>query len=240
MSQTQFYSEAWANLLTPDINRSADDIMRRVELCRQEHEIFPPENKVFRALSLTQPDDIKAVIIGQDPYHGAGQADGLAFSISNDRKAQPSLSNIMTELSSDLGPFPSFYPDLTPWAKSGVLLLNTCLTVQAHRPASHADMGWQKFTGAVLQAVNRLPQPIVFIGWGAFAGKLLDKLNIQSGANRLILKSSHPSPYSARSGYGSNPAFFGSKPFSKTNDFLEQHGVQPINWLTVTDPSNYQ
>lgn len=237
MPQNTLYPQAWADVLPPEVDPMVQDIVRRVGLCRQEHEIFPPENQVFRALELTPPENVKAVIIGQDPYHGAGQADGLAFSVNSLVKAPPSLVNIMTELSNDVGPFKMFYPDLTPWAKDGVLLLNTCLTVQAHKPTSHNDMGWQEFTGTVLKTVNGLDQPIAFIGWGAFAGKLLDELDIVPAPNRLVLKSSHPSPYSARSGYGSNPAFFGSKPFSKTNDFLEQHGVKTINWLAITNPA---
>lgn len=182
--------------------------------------IFPPKEKVFNALNLVPVNNVKVVIIGQDPYHTMGQADGLAFSCHNGTP-QPSLRNIFKEITTDLGYSMSSSTDLTPWAKQGVMLLNTSLTVIEHQPASHSNKLWHTFTTEIVKILNELNQPIVFMLWGNHAKSFLPLLN---NSNHLVLQSAHPSPFSAHSG------FFGCKHFSKCNNFLMQHGLTPIDW----------
>ena len=182
--------------------------------------IFPPKEKVFNALNLVPVNSVKVVIIGQDPYHTMGQADGLAFSCHNGTP-QPSLRNIFKEITADLGYSMSSSTDLTPWAKQGVMLLNTSLTVIEHQPASHSNKLWHTFTTEIVKILNELNQPIVFMLWGNHAKSFLPLLN---NSNHLVLQSAHPSPFSAHSG------FFGCKHFSKCNNFLMQHGLTPIDW----------
>ncbi len=182
--------------------------------------IFPPKEKVFNALNLVPTDKVKVVIIGQDPYHTFGQADGLAFSCHNGTP-QPSLRNIFKEITDDLGYSMSASTDLTPWAKQGVMLLNTSLTVIEHLPASHSNQLWHTFTTEIVKILNELNQPIVFMLWGNHAKSFLPLLN---NSNHLILQSAHPSPFSAYNG------FFGCKHFSKCNNFLMEHGLTPIEW----------
>jgi len=182
--------------------------------------IFPPKEKVFNALNHVPLENVKVVIIGQDPYHTLGQADGLAFSCHNGTP-QPSLKNIFKEINSDLGLSMSSSTDLTPWAKQGVMLLNTSLTVIEHMPASHSNKLWHTFTTEIVKIINELNQPIVFMLWGNHAKSFLPILN---NPNHLILQSAHPSPFSAYNG------FFGCKHFSKCNNFLTSHNLTPINW----------
>ena len=182
--------------------------------------VFPPKEKVFNALNLVPLNNVKVVIIGQDPYHTLGQADGLAFSCHNGTP-QPSLKNIFKEINSDLGVLMSNSTDLTPWAEQGVLLLNTSLTVIEHLPASHSNKLWHKFTTEIVKLLNEQNQPIVFILWGNHAKSFIPILN---NPNHLILQSAHPSPFSAYNG------FFGCKHFSKCNDFLTRNNITPINW----------
>ena len=182
--------------------------------------IFPPKEKVFNALNLVPCDKVKVVIIGQDPYHTFGQADGLAFSCHNGTP-QPSLKNIFKEISSDLGYTMSSSTDLTPWAQQGVMLLNTSLTVVEHLPASHSNKLWHTFTTEIVKILNELNQPIVFMLWGNHAKSFLPLLN---NSNHLILQSAHPSPFSAYNG------FFGCKHFSKCNNYLMERGLKPIDW----------
>jgi len=182
--------------------------------------IFPPKEKVFNALNFVAPEKVKVVIIGQDPYHTFGQADGLAFSCHNGTP-QPSLRNIYKEINSDLGITMSTSTDLTPWAKQGVMLLNTSLTVIEHLPASHSNKLWHTFTTEIVKILNELDQPIVFMLWGNHAKSFLPLLN---NPNHLILQSAHPSPFSAHSG------FFGCRHFSKCNTFLQTHNLTPIDW----------
>ena len=182
--------------------------------------IFPPKEKIFNALNLVPASQVKVVIIGQDPYHTYGQADGLAFSCHNGTP-QPSLRNIYKEITSDLGYSMSSSTDLTPWAKQGVMLLNTSLTVIEHLPASHSNKLWHTFTTEIVKILNELNQPIVFMLWGNHAKSFLPLLN---NSNHLILTSAHPSPFSAHSG------FFGCKHFSKCNNFLMEHRLTPIDW----------
>ena len=187
--------------------------------------MFPPEDDVFSALRLTPFDEVKVVLLGQDPYHDDGQAHGLCFSVRPGVKAPPSLVNIFKELHSDLGCVIPNNGCLTPWAKQGVLLLNAVLTVRAHQANSHKNQGWEQFTDAVIRAVNDRPQPVVFLLWGNYA----QKKGILVDANRhRVIKGAHPSPLSASK-------FFGSKPFSAVNRALVELGNAPIDWqLPIT------
>ncbi|MBQ5430177.1 MAG: uracil-DNA glycosylase [Lachnospiraceae bacterium] len=194
------------------------------ETVKQEYHngtVFPPADDIFNAMHYTTLSDVKVVIIGQDPYHEVGQAHGLAFSVQPGVKTPPSLQNIYKELSDDLG---LSIPDngcLTKWAKQGVLLLNTVLTVRAHQANSHAGIGWETFTDAVIRAVEAQDRPVVFLLWGSHAGK---KASMIHNPKHLVLKAPHPSPLSAYRG------FFGCKHFSTCNAFLEEQGVSPIDW----------
>jgi uracil-DNA glycosylase len=183
--------------------------------------IFPKGSEWFHALDATPLDQVRVVIIGQDPYHGEGQAHGLCFSVREGVRPPPSLINIYKELKSDLGIDPPRHGDLQRWAKQGVLLLNAVLTVEAGRAASHQGKGWEQFTDAVIREVNALPRPVVFILWGSYAQR---KASFVDETKHCVIKSAHPSPLSAHNG------FFGSKPFSRANAFLERHGEQPIDW----------
>lgn len=185
------------------------------------HVIFPPADDIFNAFHLTPLKDVKVVILGQDPYHNVGQAHGLCFSVKPDVEIPPSLVNIYKELHDDLGCTIPNHGYLTKWAKQGVLMLNTVLTVRAHQANSHHGIGWEEFTDAAIRAVNAQDRPIVYILWGRPAQMKKSMLN---NPKHLILEAPHPSPLSAYRG------FFGSKPFSKTNEFLKAHGAEPIDW----------
>lgn len=187
----------------------------------KKHLVFPPADDVFNAYSLTPLKDVKVVIIGQDPYHNVGQAHGLCFSVRPDVEIPPSLVNIYKELKDDLGCYIPNNGYLVKWAKQGVLLLNTVLTVRAHQANSHRGLGWEEFTDATIRVLNEQDRPIVFILWGSPAQKKKAMLN---NPKHLILEAPHPSPLSAYRG------FFGSKPFSKTNEFLIQNHLEPIDW----------
>lgn len=192
---------------------------------RSRHCVYPPADEVFAALHLTPLADVKVVILGQDPYHGPGQAHGLCFSVRPDVAAPPSLQNIFTELESDLGlPRPST-GDLTPWAEQGVLLLNTTLTVRGGQAASHQKHGWERFTDEVIKAVNAKDEPVVFVLWGNAARK---KAELLDTSRHTIVASPHPSPLSSHRG------FFGSRPFSKANEALRAAGRQPVDWALPT------
>lgn len=184
------------------------------------HVVLPPKEKRLSCFKLTPYEDVKVVIIGQDPYHNLKQAHGLAFSVEND-DFPPSLKNIYKELVSDLNvPYPKT-GNLTHWAKQGVLLLNTCLTVRIHEPLSHQKKGWEIFTLEAVKKVNDKKEPVVFILWGNHAKSFMKYIDQK---RHKVITSAHPSPLSASRG------FFGSKPFSKTNDFLEKQGLKPIDW----------
>ena len=183
--------------------------------------IFPPKEDIFNALKLTPYKDVKVVIVGQDPYHGVGEAMGLSFSVHKDIKIPPSLKNIYQELYDDLGITPHGDGDLTKWAKEGVLLLNSVLTVKKDCPASHKNLGWQNFTDAIIKKINEKDTPVVFILWGNFARS---KKSLITNPKHLILESTHPSPFS------SNNGFFGSRPFSKTNNFLRKNNIKEIDF----------
>ena len=183
--------------------------------------IYPKQTEVFNAFRYTDYNDVKVVILGQDPYHGPNQAEGLSFSVSDEVLKPPSLQNIFKELESDLKiPFPE-HNSLKNWAKQGVLLLNAVLTVEEHKPTSHKSKGWEIFTDNIIKIINEKKTPVVFILWGAYARA---KKELITNPIHLIIESAHPSPFSARNG------FFGSKPFSKTNEFLKKNNIKEIDW----------
>lgn len=191
-----------------------------------EHEyetktIFPIKENIFNALKLTPYANTKVVIVGQDPYHGEGEAHGLSFSVREGIKIPPSLQNIYKELESDLNIPPAKTGDLTKWAKEGVLMLNAVLTVEKDKAASHRNMGWELLTDYIIKVLNQKEEPVVFILWGNFAK---EKAKYITNPQHLIIKSAHPSPFSAS--YG----FFGSKPFSQTNKFLKENNLKEIDW----------
>ncbi len=187
----------------------------------QDKKIHPKKSEIFNAFRYTSYKDTKVVILGQDPYHGENQAEGLSFSVKNCVRKPPSLQNIFKEMETDLNiPFPTTN-SLIPWAQEGVLLLNTVLTVVENKPASHKDVGWEQFTDAVIEILNKKETPIVFILWGNFAKS---KKKLITNQHHYIIESAHPSPFSAHNG------FFGSKPFSKTNAFLKSKGLKEIDW----------
>lgn len=216
-------NNSWDELLKEDFN--SENYLNLRQFLKKEYfskTIYPHMEDIFNAFKLTDYNDVKAVILGQDPYHGAGQAHGLCFSVKKGIKPPPSLINIYKEQKTDLGidqPFEN--GDLTKWTKQGVLLLNTVLTVREAQPNSHKGMGWEILTDKVITLLNKREKPIVFILWGANARA---KKKLITNQNHLIIESAHPSPLSAYNG------FFGSKPFSRTNDFLVKTNQSPIDW----------
>lgn len=184
-------------------------------------EVYPPKDYIFNALKLTSYEKTKVVIVGQDPYHGKGEAHGLSFSVQKGIKIPPSLQNIYKELNDDLGIPPKDNGDLTEWALQGVLLLNSVLTVEKDKAASHRNLGWELLTDYIIKILNLKEETVVFILWGNFAK---EKAKLITNPHHYIVMSPHPSPFSAYSG------FFGSKPFSKTNEFLVKNGLTPIDW----------
>ena len=193
-----------------------------VEEKKADKIIYPPNHLIFNALNTTPLDRVKVVILGQDPYHGPNQAHGLSFSVQKGVALPPSLRNIFHELNTDLGVPVSRHGDLSKWAAQGVLLLNSVLTVVAGQPTSHHKQGWEEFTDAVIDVLNEQREYVVFILWGAYAQRKGQRIN----RNRhLVLTAAHPSPLSANRG-----GFFGCKVFSKTNQYLKQHGIEPIDW----------
>jgi len=215
--------ESWKQLLAPEF---AKDYMQQLkgflkaELDARKR-IFPRGSEYFAALDHTPVKDVKVVILGQDPYHGPGQAHGLCFSVRPDVPPPPSLVNIYKEMEDDLGVTPPGHGCLLPWADQGVLLLNAVLTVEAHNAGSHQGRGWETFTDQIICELNRLHDHLVFILWGGYAQKKGAKID---ETRHLVLRSPHPSPLSAYRG------FFGSKPFSRANSYLVAHGKTPINW----------
>ncbi|WP_228242401.1 uracil-DNA glycosylase [Porphyrobacter sp. GA68] len=218
--------ESWRNVLEPVL--TSTDGRRLAQWLHEEEAkgevIYPPPGTRLRALELTALEQVKVVILGQDPYHGAGQATGLAFSVPPGVRLPPSLRNIFKELHTDLGlPMPAS-GDLTPWAQQGVLLLNTVLTVAEARAGSHAGIGWEAVTHACLQAVAARQLPSVFVLWGAHAQARASGLPALTTGRHLVIRSAHPSPLSASRG------FFGSRPFSRANLFLKSNGRAEVDW----------
>ena len=213
----------WADYLTQEAHKPYfSKLSESVETAYSTETVFPPRSQLFAAFSLTPPEKVRVVILGQDPYHEPSQAHGLSFSVPEGVPIPKSLKNIYKELEEDIGITPPDHGCLRHWAQQGVLLLNAVLTVEAHRAGSHHAFGWETFTDSVIAATNALPQPIAFVLWGNYAIK--KAVLIHSDAPRLVLTGVHPSPLSAYRG------FFGSKPFSKINSFLTQHGQLPIAW----------
>ena len=218
----QLIGNKWDEVLAEEYQKEYfKKIILYINKAYKERPIFPPKNYILRALSLTDYDNVKVVILGQDPYHGVGEANGLAFSVNNGVKLPPSLKNIYKELKDDLNIEISNKGDLTCWAKEGVLLLNSVLTVEKDKPASHKNLGWQNFTDAIIKKVNDKEEPVVFILWGNFARS---KKSLITNPKHLILESTHPSPFS------SNNGFFGSRPFSNTNNFLRKNNIKEIDF----------
>ena len=216
--------QTWQQLIETEQSKVYfKDLLHRVDIKRAEGVIiYPPAGDVFKAFELTPFDQVKVVILGQDPYHGPNQAHGLAFSVNEGIAFPPSLQNIFKELATDIEGFQiPMHGDLRTWAKQGVFLLNTVLTVQQAQANSHADWGWEQFTDEVINVLNTEREHLVFLLWGAHAqkkGRVIDK------KKHLVLTSPHPSPLSAYRG------FFGSRPFSKANQYLVEHGLEPIDW----------
>ena len=216
------FNNEWDGILKDEFEKEYYLTLR--EFLKSEyssHRIFPDMNNIFNAFKYTSYSDVKAVILGQDPYHGYGQAHGLCFSVQKGTQKPPSLQNIFKELNDDLGIPPAKDGQLTKWAESGVLLMNTVLTVREGQANSHKGMGWETYTDRVISILNEREKPIVFILWGANARS---KKQLITGKQHLILEAAHPSPLSAYNG------FFGCKHFSKTNDFLLEHNINTINW----------
>ena len=220
---SNYYDESWNEVLNPLFESPK---MKALSAFVQEERrvglVFPPKDMVFNALKLTPFYDVKVVILGQDPYHNDGQAHGLSFSVPNGIAHPPSLRNIFTELTTDISGF--HVPksgDLSKWGKQGVLLLNATLTVRAHQAGSHQKKGWEEFTDGIISKISSELDNVVFILWGSYAQK---KSQLIDESKHLILKAVHPSPLSVYRG------FFGSKPFSKANDYLSSKGKKPIDW----------
>jgi uracil-DNA glycosylase len=214
--------QSWQAVLEPEFSQPyIAKLEAFLELERSTQTVFPPESEVFSALELTPFENIRVLIVGQDPYHDDGQAHGLAFSVRPGKKVPPSLVNIYKELETDLGIPRGKTGFLEPWAQQGVLLLNTSLTVRAHEAGSHKGQGWEKLTDAIIRVVSSKSERVVFVLWGAPAGK---KLALIDTTRHTVVQSAHPSPLSAHNG------FFGSKPFSKINTTLLEAGQPEIDW----------
>lgn len=212
---------AWAPLISyPE--ESWGRLSQRVERAYEQSTVYPPREHLFSAFQTTPPEQVRVVILGQDPYHEPGQAHGLSFSVQPGIPIPKSLGNIYREMESDLGISPPAHGYLKHWAEEGVLLLNAILTVEAHKAGSHRKFGWEDFTDEAIGATNKLPQPIAFLLWGNYAIKKASL--IDTDFPRLVLTAPHPSPLSAYRG------FFGTRPFSKINDFLVEEGSSPIQW----------
>ncbi|PLR67797.1 uracil-DNA glycosylase [Bacillus sp. UMB0893] len=218
----QLLHDGWWKWLKPEFEKTYYQRLR--DFLETEYEtqtIYPAANDLFNALQFTSYEDVKVVILGQDPYHGPNQAHGLSFSVQVGIKQPPSLRNIFLELQQDLGYDPPNHGSLEKWAKQGVLLLNTVLTVRNGQAASHKGQGWEKFTDRVIELLSEREKPVVFILWGKHAG---EKKALINTAKHIVIESPHPSPFSARKG------FFGSKPFSKANRALKEMGQDEIDW----------
>lgn len=214
--------ESWHTALSDEFEKPYFTKLKSfLETERANHTIFPPEDDVFSAFSLTPYDEVRVFLLGQDPYHDDNQAHGLCFSVRPGIKPPPSLVNMYKELKEDLGYSIPNHGYLVPWAKQGMLMLNAVLTVRAHSPNSHKDQGWEQFTDAVIRKVNDKKEPVVFVLWGGYAQK---KAKLIDASRHKVIQTAHPSPLSARNG------FFGSKPYSKINELLREAGHPEINW----------
>ncbi|MEM1349181.1 MAG: uracil-DNA glycosylase [Myxococcota bacterium] len=223
MALAEQLNQGWQDLLSAEFEKpywsALEEFVAR-ERATNPGKIYPPHEEVFAALNFVRYDDIKVVLLGQDPYHGPGQAHGLSFSVKSGIGIPPSLRNMYKELASDLGVDQPDHGMLTAWAEQGVLLLNTVLTVRHKEANSHRKQGWEKFTDAVIELISAREDPVVFLLWGGAAKKKTKKI----AEHHVIIASAHPSPLSARHG------FFGSKPYSKANAALREHAKEPIDW----------
>lgn len=218
----EIFKNDWQEILQDEFEKDYYKNLRKLLIEEYKHyEIFPKAENIFNAFHYTAYKDVKVLILGQDPYHNVGQAHGLAFSVKEGVKIPPSLQNIYKELNSDLGIPIANTGYLKSWADEGIMLLNTTLTVRAHQPMSHAKIGWEIFTNAVIEKINEKKEPVVYILWGNHAKARKKFIN---NKNHLIIEGVHPSPLSA------NKGFFGSKPFSRANEFLKERGVTPPSW----------
>ena len=214
--------EGWKQALADEWNSPYfTELTSFVSARYKEARIYPPGSRIFAAFDACPFDKVKVVILGQDPYHGPGQAHGMCFSVKRGTPPPPSLQNIFKEIKSDLGIDPPQHGELTSWADNGVLLLNTVLTVREGQPNSHKGMGWEQFTDRIIQLLNERQQPMVFLLWG---GNARSKARLITNPAHLVLQCAHPSPLSAYNG------FFGCRHFSKTNEFLVSRGMKPIDW----------
>jgi len=215
-------SKGWDDVLKEEYEKEyLLNLLRKLNILYKQKTIYPKQTEVFNALRYTSYDDVKIVILGQDPYHGEGEAEGLSFSVKKGIKLPPSLRNIFKELNDDLGCTIPTNGSLVKWAKQGVLLLNSILTVEKDTPLSHKGLGWEQFTDKIIEKINEKQTPVVFILWGQFARS---KKVLITNPKHLIIESPHPSPFSAH--YG----FFGSKPFSKANNFLIKNKISPVDF----------
>ena len=215
-------SDDWRRVLKPLVTTpSAEALASFLQQERQNHQVFPAADRTFHALEATPLQQVRCVILGQDPYHDQGQAHGLAFSVPSGIKTPPSLRNVLQELADDIPQTEPRPTDLSGWAAQGVLLLNTVLTVRAHQPLSHRGKGWEAITDGIIDAVASHTSPTAFLLWGKPAAAKRTRIK---SPEHLILETAHPSPLSARRG------FFGSRPFSRVNRFLAEHGRPPIDW----------
>lgn len=218
----EFFKNGWDKHLEDEFEKEYfKSMLERVDEEYEKYTVYPPKNKIFSAFKHCDIDDVKVVILGQDPYHEPGQAHGMCFSVMPDVDIPPSLKNIYKELESEYGYPPPNHGCLTSWSNQGVLLLNTTLTVRAHQANSHSTYGWQKFTDRVIEEVNKQDKPVVFILWGRNA---ISKRPLIDESKHMVLTSAHPSPLSAYNG------FFGCGHFKKANEFLKSHGRGEINW----------
>lgn len=215
----------WKNQLQEEFKQ--DYFQELADFVKQEYQtdtVYPPPNQIFRAFDDCPFDQTKVVILGQDPYHGPNQANGLCFSVKRSVKNPPSLRNIYKEIENDLGKKPQSDGDLSHWAEQGVLLLNATLTVRKKNPGSHQDKGWERFTDAAIEKLSKQRENLVFLLWGNYAQK---KGSVIDETDHLVLEASHPSPYSA------NKSFFGCKHFSIANEYLQDHSRKPIEWIKI-------
>lgn len=230
----------WMEQAPKEVVDATERLLGEVAQLRKSEVVYPAQNHILYALGCTAPQNVEVVVLGQDPYHGPNQAMGLSFSVPEGEKLPPSLRNIYKEMVADLGCQMPTSGDLTSWARQGVLLLNTTLTVREHAANSHSKLGWQVLTTYLIEQCFRLPQPIVFLAWGRHAVKLIESAQAVVGAespvacaNKHILRSTHPSPLSANKKGGELESFMGSRPFSRTNSILIENASAPINWQSV-------
>ena len=223
----------WNRLLDGSTVALYESLLTKIENMRKAgQDIYPSQKNIMRSIASLAPQNVKCVILGQDPYHEPNQAMGLSFSVPDGVKLPPSLRNIFKELSTDLQVAIPQSGNLSPWTRQGVLLLNTLLTVEAHKARSHKKLGWQTVTSAIIKTTLTLPQPTVYLCWGKQAEDVMDKLIQTTDIQKpySIIRSTHPSPLSANNRKSDVPAFMGSRPFSQANAFLEKYGVEPIDW----------